>query len=87
MNIMPEIPLSRGDLSAFDPYRPLITLLNFQMAILELLLLLVCEAWSVTAVPLPDPRFSYLDNEGVPGYGRLAVPPVFDISPFFSRIR
>ncbi|MEN6611627.1 MAG: hypothetical protein ABFC24_12360 [Methanoregulaceae archaeon] len=78
---------ARGDPAAFEPFRPLIAILNYQMAILELLIRLLSEAWNIKAIPLPDPRFSYLDNEGIQGYGGLVIPPLFDISPFFSRIR
>lgn len=84
---MIEISCSYGDLAAFDPYNQLLALIRYQAALLEFMLLLISQAWNMKTSPLPDPHFSYLDNEGTKGYREMVTPPRFELSPFFSRNR
>ena len=83
---MVEISIPDDELAAFDPFRPVIALMNYRVALLEILLRQLADALSLLKSLLPEPYFPYIDNEGKDGFRNQVIPPLFEITPFFSRI-
>lgn len=83
---MVDISISEEALAAFDSFKPVIALINYQVEMLLTLLRQIANAWASTEGPVLDQYCTYISNEGQQGYQKMVIPPRFVLSPFFSRM-
>jgi hypothetical protein len=76
-----------ASIEAYAPFRPLIAMINFRCRILADTIFALMASWSIQRDPQPAVRNYYFETEGVHGYAERVVPPLFELSPFFSEIR
>ncbi|WP_292423327.1 hypothetical protein [Methanoregula sp.] len=73
-------------IEAFAPFRHTIAMIKFRCMVFEFLFSALMASWSIQRDPQPVPRNYYSENEGVHGYAERVIPPLFELSPFFSDV-
>jgi hypothetical protein len=73
-------------IEAYDSFRYNIAMINFRCRIFECLISTLLEGWGIQKMPQPARHDYYYENEGVHGYAERVVPPLFELSPFFSEL-
>jgi hypothetical protein len=73
-----------ASLEAYAPFRHTIAMINFRCMVFENLLSALMASWCIKNDPQPTEHHYYYENEGVHGYAERVVPPLFELSPFFS---
>ncbi|MGA2161282.1 MAG: hypothetical protein ABSG28_03650 [Methanoregula sp.] len=71
-------------IEAFAPFRHTIAIIKFRCMVFEYLFSALMAGWSIQRDPQPAVRNYYFETEGVHGYAERVVPPLFELSPFFS---
>jgi hypothetical protein len=54
--------------------------------VFEYLFSALMASWSIQRYPQPAEHDYYYETEGVLGYAGRVVPPLFELSPFFSDV-
>jgi hypothetical protein len=75
-----------NSIEAYAPFRYIITMINFRCWIIRCLISALLEAWGIQKSPQLAVHDYYYEDEGVHGYAERVVPPLFDLSPFFSEL-
>ncbi len=73
-------------IEAFAPFRHTIAMINFRCRIFADLISALMASWGIQRDPQPAAPDYYYENEGVHGYAERVVPPLFELSPFFSDV-
>jgi hypothetical protein len=74
-------------IKAFAPYKFVIAALKIQYRNAESLVAALIELWLLKRVSRPSVCDRYIEHGGMLGYSDRVIPPLFDISPFFSEPR
>jgi hypothetical protein len=83
---MMETTEIENDIEAYAPFRYIITMINFRCWIIRCLISALMESWGIQKIPQLAVHDYYYEDEGVHGYAERVVPPLFDLSPFFSEL-
>ena len=73
-------------IEAFAPFRHTIAMIKFRCMAFEYLFSVLMAGWSIRRDPQPVLRNYYFETEGMHGYAERVIPPLFDLSPFFSDV-
>jgi hypothetical protein len=73
-------------IEAFEPFRHTIALIKCRCMVFEYLFSALMASWSIQRYPQPAEHDYYYETEGVLGYAGRVVPPLFELSPFFSDV-
>ena len=72
-------------IEAYKPFRHTIAMIRIRCRALMDALSAVFWAWCIRFTPQPAGHHHYFGTRGGFGYAERVVPPLFKISPFFSR--
>jgi hypothetical protein len=75
-----------ASIKAYEPFRHIIAMIKFQCQVFEYLISALMASWCIQRDPQPVEHNYYCENEGVYSYAERVVPPLFELSPFFSDI-
>ena len=75
-----------ASIEAFEPFRHTLAMIKFRCMAFEYLFSALMASWSTRRDPQPVLRNYYFETEGVHGYAERVVPPLFELSPFFSDV-
>lgn len=73
-----------ASIKAYEPFRYTIAIIKFRCRVFVLRISALMADWVNKNDPQPAEHHYYYENEGVLGYAERVVPPLFEISPFFS---
>jgi hypothetical protein len=75
-----------ASIEAYAPFRHTIAMIKFRCMVFEYLFSTFMASWCIQREPQPAEHHYYYENEGVLGYAGRVVPPLFELSPFFSDV-
>ena len=76
-----------ASLEAYAPFRYTIAIIKFRCQVFVMLISALMADWANKNDPQPTEHHHYYENEGAHGYAVRVVPPLFELSPFFSDAR
>ena len=73
-----------NDIEAYAPFRYTIAMINFRCQVFVVRITALMAEWANKNDPQPAEHHYYYEMKGVHGYAERVVPPLFELSPFFS---
>lgn len=74
-------------IKAFAPFKYLIANIKLKFRTAGFLVAALIDLWLLKRVSRPPVCDRYIEHGGMLGYSDRVIPPLFDISPFFSEPR
>ena len=75
-----------ADIEAYKPFRHIIAMIKLRCRQLVYAFSALLSSWCIRFEPQPAEHHHYHETRGGFGYAERVIPPLFELSPFFSEM-